>query len=66
MADLGYPGAYTKKEMNGEDLGRVRDMLGEPTYDGQKWGMINLFTGDLKWYKATKRFTKAPARRRRS
>jgi hypothetical protein len=58
--DKGYAGAYQPLVLGGDALNECRNWLGMPPTPGQKWAMVNLADGTIKWYQATKR---SPLRR---
>jgi len=60
--DIGWGGAYVKPEVSQSVLVELRDAAGPPPRDGAKWIMVDLFSGEFHWYKATQRRT---SRRRR-
>lgn len=55
MADIGYEGTYMPMVLNAGALNDLRKMAGPPPSIGKKWFMVNLATGECKWYQASKR-----------
>lgn len=53
--DVGYQGSYQPMVLGEGSLNEMRNLLGPPPAEGKKWGMVNLFTGEVKWYQASRR-----------
>lgn len=48
--DIGWAGAFTPMIVSASTLGELRNLAGMPTYPGQKMFMVDLVTGQAKWY----------------
>ncbi len=48
--DIGWAGAFTPMIVSATTLNELRDLAGMPTYPGQKMFMVDLVTGQAKWY----------------
>lgn len=55
MADEGMLGQYNPMIIDPGSLMDLRKIAGPPPFVGKKWVMVNLDTGELKWYRSTKR-----------
>ena len=55
MADEGYAGEYSPRIIDKGSLVDLRKIAGPSPALGKKWVMVNLDTGELKWYQARKR-----------
>lgn len=55
VGDTGYAGAYAPQIVNSATLADLRNNAGPPAFPGKKWYMVNLDTGECKWYQATRR-----------
>lgn len=53
--DVGYPGSFSPKIVGEGTLNECRNLMGEPQYEGQKWAMLDLETGKIKWYRSNRR-----------
>lgn len=51
----GMEGRYQPMMIDQGALMELRDVAGPPPVQGKKWVMINLDTGELKWYRAARR-----------
>ncbi len=51
-ADIGWAGAFTPMIVSAGTLNELRNLAGMPTYPGQKMFMVDLVTGQAKWYTA--------------
>ena len=54
-ADVGYEGAYMPLIVGEGTLNECRNLAGPPPVMGKKWVMINLDTGEFKWYTSRRR-----------
>lgn len=57
MADVGYGGAYVPLIVGESTLNECRNLAGPSPTPGKKWIMMNLDTGELKWYTGARRRT---------
>ncbi len=64
-ADIGWAGAFTPMIVSQETLAELRNLAGMPRYPGQKMFMIDLVTGQAKWYQASRRSYGSGSRGRR-
>jgi len=48
--DIGWAGAFTPLIVSAESLAELRNLAGMPKYPGQKTFMVDLVTGECKWY----------------
>ncbi len=48
--DIGWAGAFTPLIVSAETLSELRNLAGMPRYPGQKSFMVDLVTGECKWY----------------
>jgi len=53
--DLGYIGSYSPLVIGDTALSELRNLAGPAPADGKKWFMVNLSTGECKWYRAARR-----------
>jgi len=53
--DVGYGGAYAPKVVGSSTLNECRDLAGPAPAEGKKWVMINLDSGQFKWYQSARR-----------
>ncbi len=67
-ADIGWAGAFTPLIVSGETLGELRNLAGMPKYPGQKMFMVDLVTGECKWYQRStgRSYSRGRSRGRRS
>lgn len=57
MGQEGYEGTYNPTILEHPTLMEVRNVAGPAPVTGKKWVMINLDTGELKWYKSKRRYS---------
>lgn len=62
--DIGWAGAFTPLICSAETLSELRNLAGMPKSPGMKTFMVDLVTGECKWYQKT--YRKSYSRRRRS
>ena len=55
MAEKGARGRWEPMVIDQGALLELRDVAGEPPFLGKKWVIVNLMTGELKWYTSAKR-----------
>jgi len=48
--DVGWAGAYTPMVVSTNGLEELRNLAGPPQYPGAKWVMVDLASGEFKWY----------------
>ena len=65
MPDEGYVGSWALQVISTEMGEYLRDVVGPPTYQGQKMVSINLQTFEWKWQTAQRSFSKRPTYTRR-
>ena len=53
--DVGYGGSYAPKVVGTSTLNECRDLAGPAPAEGKKWVMINLDSGQFKWYQSSAR-----------
>ncbi len=53
-ADVGWAGAYTPMIVGEGTLNELRNLAGPPQTPGAKWVMVDLMTGEFKWYQMNK------------
>lgn len=53
-ADVGWAGAYTPMIVGEGTLNELRNLAGPPQTPGAKWVMVDLMTGEFKWYVANR------------
>ncbi len=53
-ADVGWAGSFVPMIVGEGTLNELRNLAGPPQYPGQKFVMVNLVTGEFKWYQASK------------
>ncbi len=53
--DIGWAGAFTPMIVSESTLMELRNLAGMPRYPGQKMFMVDLVTGQAKWYQAQRR-----------
>jgi len=63
--DVGWAGAFVPMIVGEGTLNELRNLAGPPQKPGQKWVMIDLETGQFKWYVASSPRRTYTARRRR-
>ena len=54
-ADVGYEGAYRPLIVGTGTLNELRNLAGPPPFPGKKWVLVNLDTGEFKWYRTMRR-----------
>lgn len=64
MADEGYEGQYKPLKVDDGSLLDLQKIAGPPPVDGKHWVMVDLNTGQLKWYKSSRRRSYRPSYRR--
>lgn len=52
-ADIGWAGAFTPMIVSEATLAELRNLAGMPRYPGQKMFMVDLVTGQAKWYQSS-------------
>lgn len=62
--DEGWGGAYKTPMVNSDALHHLRDMAGPPPSPGKKWFMVDLFSGECKWYTSRSRNTYSRKRKK--
>lgn len=55
MADIGMEGIYAPMVADPGTLTDLRKLAGPPPALGKKWFMVNLFSGECKWYQSSTR-----------
>lgn len=55
MGDVGNPGSYEVKKIDQGALLELRNVAGMPPIEGKHWVMVDLDTGQLKWYRSSRR-----------
>lgn len=55
MADIGYEGQYMPMVVPSGSLNELQKLAGPPPALGKKWFMVNLSTGECKWYQSQRR-----------
>ncbi len=63
--DIGWAGAFTPLIVSAETLSELRNLAGMPRYPGQKQFMVDLVTGECKWFHRTRSNYTRPKRRGR-
>jgi len=63
--DIGWAGAFTPMIVSENTLAELRNLAGMPRYPGQKMFMVDLVTGQAKWYAASRRSYSGGRRRGR-
>ncbi len=63
-ADVGWAGAFTPMVVSEATLAELRNLAGMPTYPGQKMFMVDLVTGQAKWYARSRGSSYGGSRRR--
>ncbi len=53
--DVGWAGAYTPMIVGEGTLNELRNLAGPPQTPGAKWVMVDLMTGEFKWFQSTGR-----------
>ncbi len=48
--DIGWAGAFVPMIVGESTLNELRNFAGPPQRSGQKWIMVDLETGQFKWY----------------
>lgn len=64
--DVGWAGAFLPMIVGEGTLNELRNLAGPPQYPGQKMCMVNLVTGEFKWYSRSsggKRYSRKSRRR---
>jgi len=61
--DIGYGGSFVPQLVGESTLNELRNMAGPPPTPGKRWYMVDLVTGEGKWYQA--RQNRSPIRRKR-
>jgi len=51
----GNEGRFQPTIIDGGALSELRDVAGPPPIDGKHWVMVDLMTGQLKWYKSIRK-----------
>ena len=51
----GYEGSWEPKNIDDGALSELRNVAGPAPTQGKKWVMVNLATGELKWYQSSRR-----------
>ncbi len=64
-ADVGWAGAFVPLIVGEGTLNELRNLAGPPQHPGQKWCMVDLETGQFKWYTAGRRSSSGRRGRRR-
>lgn len=54
-ADVGYAGAYRPLVVGEGTLNELQNLAGPPPFLGKKWVMVNLSTGEMKWYQSSRK-----------
>ncbi len=62
--DIGWAGAFTPLIVSAETLSELRNLAGMPKYPGQKTFMVDLVTGECKWYQRSRSTGNRRSRRR--
>ncbi len=62
--DIGWAGAFTPLIVSAETLSELRNLAGMPKYPGQKTFMVDLVTGECKWYQRARNTGNRRSRRR--
>jgi len=63
--DVGFAGSYSPNIIGEGSLNELRNLAGPAPADGKHWVMVDLKTGELKWYKRrASRGGSSPRRRR--
>lgn len=52
MGDEGWGGQWQEMKVEAETLENLRDLAGPAPSPGKKWVMVDLSTGEFKWYTA--------------
>lgn len=65
--DRGWGGTFVPMIVDESTLKELRDLAGPPATPGQKWVMVDLETGQFKWYiaRTPSRRSSYPRRRRK-
>jgi len=63
--DVGYGGSYVPLQVGEGTLNELRNLAGPAPADGKKWVMVNLATGEFKWYTARRSSARRSYTRRR-
>lgn len=50
FVDVGWQGAFVPMIVGTDTLNELRNFAGPPQRPGQKWIMVDLETGQFKWY----------------
>ncbi len=50
--DVGWAGAFVPMIVGEGALNELRNLAGPPQSPGQRWVMVDLVTGEFKWYTA--------------
>jgi len=53
--DVGWGGMYQPQVVSPGALAELRDLAGPAPAEGKKWYMVNLFSGECKWYQSARR-----------
>ncbi len=51
----GYEGSYQVLKVSEGTLKECRDLAGPPSVEGKHWVMVDLNTGQFKWYQKSKK-----------
>lgn len=49
-SDIGWVGTFVPMIIGRNTLGELRNLAGPPSQPGQRWVMVDLVTGEFKWY----------------
>jgi len=50
--DAGYGGSFVPQLVDDDTLGNLRDMAGPAPRPGKRWYMVDLVSGEGKWYES--------------
>ncbi len=62
--DVGWVGSFVPMIVGEGTLNELRNLAGPPQHPGQRWIMVDLVTGEFKWYTSGRGSSRGRGRRR--
>ncbi len=63
-ADVGWVGSFVPMIVGEGTINELRNLAGPPQHPGQRWIMVDLVTGEFKWYTSGRGRSSGRGRRR--
>jgi len=64
-SDVGWVGSFVPMIVGEGTINELRNLAGPPQHPGQRWIMVDLVTGEFKWYTSGRSGGKGYKNRRR-